>query len=413
MSTETSRSIYQVANFIADVKEIVREHGVTDAGLARIGQLLPRLTARDDLYPGVTHADLTDDAPAVRLHAEADGSLMLALARFPSDEPTRVHNHNSWGVACIYKGVDLYIKWERQDDGSRPGYADVAPVEQKLLTRGESTYWLDVPHDLHSQWGQEGHVAWELVLMGRNNQGLDRLFFEPEEHRVWAGPVSELRSAAGGYRPATVASANVSSGAVIPAAGKGTTGSGQTVREAVEAFARDVEQIMASAPDRPTAVARIKPRLAQLLTRPDLLDEHYRVVGPEGQERYSFYRSADGRLTIGGPVFRPGHPTVVHNHNTWGVIGIYSGKQRTGRYLRTDDGSVHGHARLRQTSDDVLGPGSIYFLLPPDDIHRIEAIDEPSLSIHVLGVDLGQQHRQFFDVEAETYRDVLGEGVMT
>jgi hypothetical protein len=60
----------------------------------------------------------------------------------------------------------------------------------------------------------------------------------------------------------------------------------------------------------------------------------------------------------------------------------------------------------------VLGPGSIYFLLPPDDIHRIEAIDEPSLSIHVLGVDLRRQHRQFFDVEAGTYRDVLGEGVM-
>ena len=71
-----------------------------------------------------------------------------------------------------------------------------------------------------------------------------------------------------------------------------------------------------------------------------------------------------------------------------------------------------GKATLKQTSEEVLGPGSMYALLPPDDIHRIEAIGEPSLSIHVLGVDLRQQHRQFFDVEAGTYRDVLGEGVM-
>ena len=111
-------------------------------------------------------------------------------------------------------------------------------------------------------------------------------------------------------------------------------------------------------------------------------------------------------------MFEEGKPTVVHNHNTWGVIGIYSGRQKTGRYVRTDDGATPGKATLDQTAEDVLGPGSIYFLLPPDDIHRIEAVGGPSLSIHVLGVDLRQQHRQFFDVESGTYRDVLGEAVM-
>jgi predicted metal-dependent enzyme (double-stranded beta helix superfamily) len=192
---------YQVADFIADVKKIVASDGVTDAGLTRVAEQMQRLTARQDLYPDVSHPAITDDLPARTLHREPDGSLMLALAKFSSGEPTRVHNHNSWGVACIYKGVDLYVKWERHDDGSHADYADVRPVYQKLLRRGDSTYWLDSPHDIHSQWGQEGHVAWELVLMGRNNQGLDRLYFEPAEHRVWSGSYNELRSATGGYRP--------------------------------------------------------------------------------------------------------------------------------------------------------------------------------------------------------------------
>jgi predicted metal-dependent enzyme (double-stranded beta helix superfamily) len=382
---------YTVQDFVADLKAIVAEHGVTDAGLARVGPLMARLTARDDLYPGLRHAGLGDDAPPVRLHAEADGSLALSLARFSHEEPTRVHNHNSWGVACIYKGLDLYVKWARRDDGATPGYADVAIVEQRLLRRGDWTYWLDAPHDLHSQWGQDGHVAWELVLMGKNNQGLDRLFFEPALKRVWSGPVSELRSASAGYRPP----------------------GDQSLVEAVEAFARDVERIMAGATDRPAAVEEVRPLLARLMERPDLLDDRYRVVGEDGRVSYRYYRSSDGSLTIGGPLFQPGRPTHVHNHNTWGVIGIYRGRQKTGRFLRTDDGSVPGKATLEKTAEEVLGPGSIYFLLPPDDIHQIEAIGEPSLSIHVLGVDLKQQHRQFFDVEAGTYRDVLGEGVMT
>ncbi len=270
------------------------------------------------------------------------------------------------------------------------------PVEQKLLQRGETTYWLDAPHDLHSQWGQDGHAAWELVLMGRNNQGQDRLFFEPDKRRVWQGPVSELRSATGGYRPSTVSP------------------SGDTrADDSVEGFAQIVAAIIAAEPDQRVAVEKITPHLARLLQRDDLLDARYRVVSPEGRTSYRYYRSPDGTLTIGGPVFAPGRPTVVHNHNTWGVIGIYTGNQRTTRYVRTDDGSRPGRAELIQTAEETLGPGVIYALLPPDDIHRVEAIDGPSLSIHVLGVDLTKQHRQFFDVEAQTYRDVLGEGVMS
>jgi predicted metal-dependent enzyme (double-stranded beta helix superfamily) len=181
----------------------------------------------------------------------------------------------------------------------------------------------------------------------------------------------------------------------------------------IEDFGKQVERIIANAPDRQAAVEQIQPLLGRLLQRPDMLDERYRAVGPEGRVSYRYYRSVDGRVTVSGPVFQPGHPTVVHNHNTWGVIGIYSGKQRTTRYRRVDDGSVPGKAELIQTSDEVLGAGSTYVLLPPDDVHRIEAVDGPSLSVHVLGVDLSQQFRQFFDVESGTYRDVLGEGVMT
>jgi predicted metal-dependent enzyme (double-stranded beta helix superfamily) len=182
--------------------------------------------------------------------------------------------------------------------------------------------------------------------------------------------------------------------------------------DTVEQFAHDVEAIIAATPDRRQAAEQIRPKLASLLAQANLLDERYRVANAEGRDRYEYYRSADGRLLISGPVFQPGHPTVVHNHNTWGVIAICTGKQRTTRFIRTDDGATPGRATLVQTADDVLDSGSIYFLLPPDDIHQIDAVDEPSLSIHVLGVDLSKQHRQFFDVGAGTYRDVLGEGVM-
>lgn len=196
----TTKTEYSVVEFIQDVRRILAEKGPTETGLDQIGRTMQRLVARDDLHPEALHADITDDLSGASLHQEPDGSLSLGLAKFSFQEPTRIHNHNSWGVACIYKGVDRYIQWQRLDDGSRAGYAEVRPRKTLTMTRGDHTFWLDPPGDIHTQWGQEGHVAWELVLMGRNIRGKDRLFFEPDKQEVWEGPVTELRSAAGGWR---------------------------------------------------------------------------------------------------------------------------------------------------------------------------------------------------------------------
>ena len=60
----------------------------------------------------------------------------------------------------------------------------------------------------------------------------------------------------------------------------------------------------------------------------------------------------------------------------------------------------------------VLERGSVYPLLPPNDIHRIESVDGvPSYSLHVLGADLGRQHRNIFDVETGEVTAVEGRGM--
>ena len=103
----------------------------------------------------------------------------------------------------------------------------------------------------------------------------------------------------------------------------------------------------------------------------------------------------------------------MHDHLTWGVIGVYSGMQQTTRYRRKDDRSEEGVADLELVEDVVLTRGATYPLLPPDDIHRIEALgDEPGISIHVLGTDLGQQRRHIFHPGEGTVEDWEGGSMM-
>ena len=182
---------------------------------------------------------------------------------------------------------------------------------------------------------------------------------------------------------------------------------------AIDRFAEDVERIMGSGEEKDGVIAMVTPLLKRLMDDDRLLGDEYRVDLGEGRFRYEFFRSEDESLTITAPAFLPGRPTPVHDHLTWGVIGVYSGQQLTTRYRRRDDGSRPGRADLEVAESSVLTRGATYPLLPPDDIHRIEALGgEPGISIHVLGSDLRRQKRHIFHPESGTVEDWDGGTMM-
>lgn len=185
---------YSLDRFMDDVRRSLAETGVTDAGLDRLGRLMQRLVAEGDLVqPGDLDRIAAGEKPS-RMYTSPDGGLTLVLARFPPDRPTRVHNHGSWGVACIYAGRDLYTAWRREDDGDGPGHARLTRLGQRVLERGDYVYWMEPPQDLHSQQGHAGEDAWEFVLFGRDTMSRPRLYFDIPAQEAWEGPVAELRA---------------------------------------------------------------------------------------------------------------------------------------------------------------------------------------------------------------------------
>ena len=185
-----------------------------------------------------------------------------------------------------------------------------------------------------------------------------------------------------------------------------------TTTYGVEEFVDDARRIMeveGGIADREAAVRQLEPLLRRALDGPGWTDPRYATTVDGGRPGYRYYQNDDGSLNVYGVLFRPGHPTPVHDHVTWGIIGVYSGEQRTTRYRRLDDGSSPGHCQVEEEIDEVLTHGATYPLLPPHDIHRIEVVGpEEGLSIHVLGADLKRQRRRIFDVAADTSKEVEG-----
>lgn len=181
----------------------------------------------------------------------------------------------------------------------------------------------------------------------------------------------------------------------------------------IGAFVNDARAVLGRhADDRERVVSELTPLVERVLWDDGLFDEHFRAEPENGRPRYHYHSEPDGSLQVYVVEFAPEQPTPVHDHVTWGLIGVAGGRQRTGRYERVDDLSDPEHADLLLVSDEVLERGAVYPLLPPNDIHRIETVgDTPSYSLHVLGVDLGRQKRNIFDVATGKVTAVDGRGM--
>jgi 3-mercaptopropionate dioxygenase len=169
----------------------------------------------------------------------------------------------------------------------------------------------------------------------------------------------------------------------------------------LKAFIAEVEQVVATTEDRRETIARLTPSFATLLADQTWLHADFRQPVAGKFVQYAIYRADDASLSVMAMVVPPGVATPVHDHRAWGLVGVYQGRQREKVYRRLDDGSHPEFADLQQVAENILTPGEITTLVPPEgDIHMIETIsDEASISVHVLGNDIGCEHRHRYDVE--------------
>ena len=181
----------------------------------------------------------------------------------------------------------------------------------------------------------------------------------------------------------------------------------------LRAFVATVHRTAADHDEVPALLAALRDPFDDLLAADDWLPELYRNLPPEEYDNASdmggdiaqwlLYRQP-GKLSISSLVVPPGVETPVHDHLAWGLVGLYQGTQQETFFRRVDAGDAEeGHAELTEAEVRHAGPGDCYELIPPDgDIHSVTTTsDVPSVSIHVLGADIGCIPRHAFDTEAD------------
>lgn len=175
-------------------------------------------------------------------------------------------------------------------------------------------------------------------------------------------------------------------------------------------FIEAVQQARASAGSLPELLDRLEPSFEELLADHTWLPARFMHPSTNsgmggGIGMWLLYRSADGDLAFSSLVVPAGSETPVHDHLTWGLVGIYRGTQEETVY-RVAGSRADGSTPLALSEVLHLTPGDHYRLTPDNDIHKVRTTSaETSVSLHLLGNDNGCTWRHQYNPEANSVAD--------
>lgn len=145
---------------------------------------------------------------------------------------------------------------------------------------------------------------------------------------------------------------------------------------------------------------------ATLLKEPISLGNNHLKTPTEGYGRNLLSQDPIFGFVVVAMVWPPKEGTPVHDHGTWGVVGVAGGGLSVTNYIRNDDGSQPGHASLTELGTISARAGDATHVLPPDeDIHKVwNSTAEQSISIHTYGMTINRCN--VFDIKANSVEQI-------
>jgi predicted metal-dependent enzyme (double-stranded beta helix superfamily) len=175
----------------------------------------------------------------------------------------------------------------------------------------------------------------------------------------------------------------------------------------IEDFVVDARRAAGHSQEPADCVLAVAPLMERLLLgdRSFIRPEHLRS-DPDHYARNAVYIAPDEQLSLFVLVWLPGQWTPVHDHGSWGVVGVLQGLLEERSFM-----SVHGEIaadegiRLKRGGVFLLRENSISCFVPnPDHIHMTGVPEDRPMAVtlHLYGRNMNSFH--IYDVAAGTRR---------
>ena len=181
---------------------------------------------------------------------------------------------------------------------------------------------------------------------------------------------------------------------------------------ALQAFIAQASARSRTTPDPADCVLALAPLMLDLIDQAGtfLEPQHYRSSAA-GYTRNLVFDARDESLSLYAIVWLPGQWTPVHDHGSWGVVGVVEGVLEERSYVRlSPDRGADEHIELVRGGTVLLSHGAVTSFVPnPDHIHvtGVPAERSRAVSLHLYGrtmsnfniYDVAKRSRRRVDVE--------------
>ena len=161
-------------------------------------------------------------------------------------------------------------------------------------------------------------------------------------------------------------------------------------------FIQYVHTAITETSDLKTLISQLTHPFTEILSE-DFIPESFMDPTLDNFSQYLLYRSLSPEFSLMAMLVPPNVSTPIHDHLAWGLVGVYQGQQKETVYSIKQVSDSQQPITLENTN--FLYKGDVTVIMPPEnDIHMIETIsDIPSVSLHLLGNDIGCKERHTYN----------------
>ena len=176
-----AQSEYSIAEYVSDVRDILNQESDPSVFTDSIKPLTLRLAASKAMEdPAYRVCDETQGFGVHLLHEEENHELGVFVFSWLPDRGTPPHNHETWAVVAVVEGEEYETHFERKDDGSKAGYAELEQTGKQIMRVGDVSVCM--PQDIHSVWNKGSTPSISLHTYGKHINFTGRSYFDPDKN---------------------------------------------------------------------------------------------------------------------------------------------------------------------------------------------------------------------------------------
>ncbi len=173
-------SPYSLEQYVQDLRAVTAQETDPEKITERVAPLAQKFAQAPGWFrPEYRECDEGQGFGVHLLHEEPNHDLAVFLISWLPNRGTTPHNHKTWAVVVGMEGQEQEVNWDRLDDGSKPGHAELKRSGEHVMAPGDVACCY--PEHIHSVWNVGKAVSMSLHTYGRHINYTGRSEFDPAQ----------------------------------------------------------------------------------------------------------------------------------------------------------------------------------------------------------------------------------------